>query len=69
VQSAANLTLDGVALLPGESIVLLNVNGLPGIADPLVTDSARSVVAALGDHVVRQNALLGLVLVLPAHTN
>lgn len=42
--------------------MLLNVNGLPGVVDPDVTNGAGGVVA-FGDHVVGESALLGLVLV------
>ena len=67
MQDVVILGLDGVSLLSGELVVLLDVGGLPGVADPLIADGARSMVAALGDHVVGQNTLLGLVLVLQSY--
>lgn len=50
--------------LPGQLVVLLDVLGLPGVADPLVADGARGQVAAAVDHVGGEGALLLLVLVL-----
>ena len=44
--------------------MLVNVLGLPGVADPDVADGAGGAVAARGDHVLGDGALLGLVLVL-----
>lgn len=44
-------------------IVLVNVNGLPGVADPLVADRPRGPVAAVGD-ILGEGAALLLVLVL-----
>lgn len=46
------------------AVVLLNVVGLPRVADPLVTDGESGEVAALGDDVLGESTLLGLVLVL-----
>ena len=46
------------------AVVLLDVAGLPRVADPLVTDGESGEVAALGDNVGGKSALLGLVLVL-----
>lgn len=57
------LGLDDRVLL-GESIVLLDILGLPGIADPDILGSNGSVVATTLHHIGGQNALLGLVLVL-----
>lgn len=50
--------------LVGETVVLVDVGGLPGVADPHVADGAGREVAALGNHVVGDLALLRLVLVL-----
>ena len=50
-------------LQAGVSVVLVNVDGLPGVADPDVLDGGGGDVAA-GDHVVGKLSLLGLVLVL-----
>ncbi len=47
----------------GVAVVLVNVDGLPRIADPLVADGAGRQVPAVGD-IVGECALLGLVLVL-----
>lgn len=55
--------LDNGVLL-GKSVVLLDILGLPGIADPDVLGRNGSVVAAALHHVGRQNALLRLILVL-----
>lgn len=45
------------------AVVLVNVDGLPGVADPDVLDGLGGRVSG-GDHVVGELALLGLVLVL-----
>lgn len=44
--------------------MLVDVGGLPGVADPDVADGAGGHVAAGGDDVAGEAALLGLVLVL-----
>lgn len=59
----------GVALLlggglGGEAVVLVDVGGLPGVADPDVANGAGGHVAAGGDDIAGEAALLGLVLVL-----
>lgn len=51
-------------LLPGQLIVLINIYGLPRIANPNIANCASSQVPILGEHVIRQAALLLLVLVL-----
>lgn len=62
------LVLGGSSLLglglSSVAVVLLNVASLPRVADPLVTDGESGEVAALGDDVLGESALLGLVLVL-----
>lgn len=50
--------------LPGQLVVLFDVLGLPGVADPLVADGARGEVAAAVDHIGGEGPLLLLVLVL-----
>lgn len=47
----------------GKAVVLIDVDGLPGIVDPLVAASDGSQVSVV-DHVLGQLALLVLVLVL-----
>ena len=47
----------------GMAVVLVDVDGLPRVADPLVADGAGRKVAAVND-VGGEDALLGLVLVL-----
>ena len=44
-------------------VMLLDVLGLPGVADPVIADCAGGVVT-VGDHVLGESTLLGLVLVL-----
>lgn len=46
--------------------MLIDINSLPGIVDPSVANSNSSLVSSL-DHVMGQNTLLGLVLVLVGH--
>lgn len=45
-------------------VVLFDVGSLPGVADPLVTDSAGSHITTLANHLLGEGALLRLVLVL-----
>lgn len=44
--------------------MLLDVDGLPGVADPLVSDGAGGQITSGSDHVVGENTLLLLILVL-----
>lgn len=55
--------MNALCLLLGKSVVLVNVDGLPGVVNPGITAGDGSGVAAL-DHLLGQLALLGLVLVL-----
>lgn len=50
--------------LGGQAVVLVDIGGLPRVADPDVADGAGGHVAASGDDVAGEGALLGLVLVL-----
>lgn len=59
----ANLLGAVVAALVGQSVVLIDVDGLPRVVDPDIADGAGGSVSAL-DHILGQSTLLGLVLVL-----
>ena len=59
-----SLLQTGSLLPPGVLVMLINVHGLPGVADPLVLDGAGGQVAVVVEHVVGKGALLRLVLVL-----
>lgn len=54
----------GCLLLGTKTVVLIDINRLPRVADPDITDSTGRVVTAAVVHVVGENTLLGLVLVL-----
>lgn len=64
LSSLSHNGLDRVAVLLGEPVMLLDVDGLPGVADPLVSDGAGGQITSGSDHVVGENTLLLLILVL-----
>jgi len=58
------VAVDARVLLLGVVVVLVNIDGLPGIADPDVGDRPRREVPTVVEHFGGQRALLCLVLVL-----
>jgi hypothetical protein len=58
------VTLLLLGCLGAQSVVLVNIYGLPRIADPLITNSTGGDIATLLKHVLGEGSLLRLILVL-----